>query len=718
MAAIGKIRSWGPVLVIILGVVLFFFIAEPFGDFIRSRSAASGQTVGEVLGERLSIQEYQTLVDEYQQVLKLQGRDNLGEDEMNSLRDYIWNNYVRNKIVEAESEKLGITVTDDELANILQEGSHPILQQIPLMSEFVNQNTRKFDLSQVTAYRQAIKQAAETNPQYAEQASMFEYAWRFAEKTLREQLLTNKYQALMAGCFLSNPVAAKAAFDAQNTESQILLAAMPYSSINDNDAEPTEDEIKAKYNEQKNAYKTYEETRDVKYVAYQVVASDADRAELMKVMQEARAKLMNDSLPVAEAIRAAQSQTAYLGLPVTRRGLPTDIAARVDSMKAGEVTEPFESRSDNTFNVVKLIARTTQADSIEFQAISLMDRTLEAGAKSADSIMQALNSGAPFDSIAKNYGQQAQKNWLTSAQYQSMQNIDADNKAYFSALLNAAKGEKKDLKLSRGHIVINVTDRRADVEKFDVAIVKRTINFSNETYTEAFNKFSQYVSENQTVAGLEEHAADYGFNVMTRTIDNAAHHIANIHGTHDALKWIFDEAKPGQVSQVYDRCGDNDYLVVVALDKINPAGYQSIDAVRDALKRQVMNDKKFATLAEKLKGVNSIAAAQQAGAKVDTVKFITFSSPVFVQAVGQPEPALSGAVAGTEKGQFSKNIVKGNGGAYLFQVLDRKTREGVSFDEAAQQRSLRQQSMQQALGLAFQELQNKAKVEDFRYRFF
>ena len=718
MAAIGKIRSWGPVLVIILGVVLFFFIAEPFGDFIRSRSAASGQTVGEVLGERLSIQEYQTLVDEYQQVLKLQGRDNLGEDEMNSLRDYIWNNYVRNKIVEAESEKLGITVTDDELANILQEGSHPILQQIPLMSEFVNQNTRKFDLSQVTAYRQAIKQAAETNPQYAEQASMFEYAWRFAEKTLREQLLTNKYQALMAGCFLSNPVAAKAAFDAQNTESQILLAAMPYSSINDNDAEPTEDEIKAKYNEQKNAYKTYEETRDVKYVAYQVVASDADRSELMKVMQEARAKLMNDSLPVAEAIRAAQSQTAYLGLPVTRRGLPTDIAARVDSMKAGEVTEPFESRSDNTFNVVKLIARTTQADSIEFQAISLMDRTLEAGAKSADSIMQALNSGAPFDSIAKNYGQQAQKNWLTSAQYQSMQNIDADNKAYFSALLNAAKGEKKDLKLSRGHIVINVTDRRADVEKFDVAIVKRTINFSNETYTEAFNKFSQYVSENQTVAGLEEHAADYGFNVMTRTIDNAAHHIANIHGTHDALKWIFDEAKPGQVSQVYDRCGDNDYLVVVALDKINPAGYQSIDAVRDALKRQVMNDKKFATLAEKLKGVNSIAAAQQAGAKVDTVKFITFSSPVFVQAVGQPEPALSGAVAGTEKGQFSKNIVKGNGGAYLFQVLDRKTREGVSFDEAAQQRSLRQQSMQQALGLAFQELQNKAKVEDFRYRFF
>lgn len=260
-------------------------------------------------------------------------------------------------------------------------------------------------------------------------------------------------------------------------------------------------------------------------------------------------------------------------------------------------------------------------------------------------------------------------------------------------------------------------DRRADVEKYDVAIIKRPINFSNDTYTEAFNKFSQYVSENQTAAGLEEHAADYGFEVKKRTMTNAEHNIANIHGTHDALKWLFDEAKAGQVSQVYDRCGDNDYLVVVALDKVNPAGYQPLETVEDALKQEVMNDKKFAILAEKLKGVTSIAGAQAVGAKVDTVKFITFNSPVFVQAVGQPESTLSGAVVATEKGQFSKNVVKGQAGAYLFQVLDRTTRD-IQYDEAAVQRGLRQTALQQALGLGFQVLENKAKVEDFRYRFF
>ena len=717
MAAIGKIRSWGPVLVIILGVVLFFFIAEPFGDFIRSRSAASGQTVGEVLGERLSIQEYQNLVDEYQQILKMQGRDNLGEDEMNSLRDYIWSNYVRNKLVEAEAEKLGITVTDEEMINVLQDGTNPVLQQIPLMSEFVNQNTGKFDLSQVNMYRQAVSQASSNSPQYAEQAAAFEYGWRFAEKTLRQMLLANKYQALLGGCMLSNPIQAKATFDGNNVESQILLAAMPYSSINDNEAEPTEAEIKAKYNEHKNSYKTDDETRDVKYVAYQVVASEADRAELMAQMMDAVAKLQSDSLTTAEVVRAAQSQTAYIGLPVKRMALSTDIAVRVDSMRPGQVTEPFENRSDNTLNVVKLVGRVMQADSVEFRVISIMDRPLDAAAKSGDSIMLAVKAGIPFDSIAKNYGQTPEKTWFTSANYQNQQNIDADTKAYFEALLNTPKGETKNLKLSRGNFIIQVTDRKADVEKYDVAIIKRPINFSNDTYTEAFNKFSQYVSENQTAAGLEEHAADYGFDVKKRTMTSAEHNIANIHGTHDALKWLFDEAKAGQVSQVYDRCGDNDYLVVVALDKVNPAGYQPLETVEDALKQEVMNDKKFAILAEKLNGVTSISAAQAAGAKVDTVKFITFNSPVFVQAVGQPESVLSGAVVGTEKGQFSKNVVKGKAGAYLFQVLDRTTRD-VQYDEAAVQRGIRQTALQQALGLGFQILQNKAKVEDFRYRFF
>ena len=96
---------------------------------------------------------------------------------------------------------------------------------------------------------------------------------------------------------------------------------------------------------------------------------------------------------------------------------------------------------------------------------------------------------------------------------------------------------------------------------------------------------------------------------------------------------------------------------------------------------------------------------------------ITFSAPVFVQAAGASEPALSGAVAAVKQGQFSPSVVKGNGAAYLFQVLAKKQREGVKFDEKQQMQQLRQQAMQ-AAGRYMSELYLKADVKDNRYLFF
>ncbi len=108
MAAIGKIRSWGPTLVVVIGLALFAFIAEEFFRSWQSTSNEQRQQVGEVLGEKVSVQEFQALVDEYQDVLKMtQGRDNLNEEELNSLKDQVWNTFVQNTLIQKEAEKLG-----------------------------------------------------------------------------------------------------------------------------------------------------------------------------------------------------------------------------------------------------------------------------------------------------------------------------------------------------------------------------------------------------------------------------------------------------------------------------------------------------------------------------------------------------------------------------------------------------------------------------------
>ena len=711
MAAIGKIRSWGPILVSVIGLALFAFIAEELFRSFQATQNEQRQQVGQVLDEKISVQDFQALVDEYQDVMKMQGRDNLSEEELNQVKDQVWNQFVSNTILGKEAKKLGLTVTDEELQNILREGTNPMLMQTP----FVNQQTGRFDVSALTKFLNDYNTAQTQNPQLYEQYQTIYKYWKFIEKQLRQQTLAQKYQGLLAGCLVSNPVSAKAAFADQNTESNILLASLAYNSVNDNDVKVEDADLKAKYNEQKEQYKQQVETRDIKYVSFQVLPSAADRAELMKTMQEAQKQLTDGAAP-AEVVRKAQSQVAYVGLPVTRAALSADVAARVDSMSVGETSAPFETRSDNTLNVVKLLAKSQQPDSIEFRMIQVGGATLEAARKTADSILTAIKAGAPFDTIARKYGQEGTKQWLTSAQYQNSSIIDAESKNYLNSILTTATGDLKNVELSQGNIVLQVTDRKHMVDKYDVAVVKHTIDFSKQTYSDAYNKFSQYVSENKTLEALEQNAAKFGFTVQERNdMANYEHNVAGLRATREAMKWIFD-AKAGEVSPLYE-CGNNDHLLVVALTKVHPTGYRDWESLKDVLTQEVMRDKKFEVLAKKFEGVKTLADAQKQGARLDTVPQITFSAPVFVQATGASEPALSGAVAVTEKGKMNAAPVKGNAGAYLFQVLSRQERQGAKFDDKTQEQQLRQQAMQ-AAGRFMQELYQKAEVKDNRYLFF
>jgi len=709
MAAIGKIRSWGPVLVSVIGLALFAFIAE---EMFRSCEASKNnerQQVGEVLGERINVQDFQALVDEYQQVIKMtQGRDNLSEDELNQVKDQVWNTFVSNKIVDDEAEKLGLTVTDEEMQNILREGTNPMLAQTP----FVNQQTGRFDVTQLQKFLNDYK--SNTNAQLAEQyKSIYDY-WQFIEKTLRQQTLTQKYQSLLAHCLLSNPVSAKLAVEARQQEKNILLAALPYGNVKDDEVKMSDADLKDKYNSEKEMFKQYVETRDIKYVDFQVQASDADRAELMKTLTDASQKLQSGAA-AAEVVRKAQSQTPYIGFPVTKSALPSDIAQRIDSMAVGQTTAPFETSMDNTLNVVKLISKQQLPDSIEYRMIAVVGDSPEAIQKRADSIYTALKAGAPFDSIAKKYGQKGDKQWLVSNQYQSQTTLDADTKTYLTTLNTMGAGEMKNLQFSQNNIIAQVTDRRSMVTKYDVAIIKHTIDFSKDTYSEAYNKFAQFVSENQTIQALEANAGKFGFKVSERpNMTNAEHNVAGIRATREAMKWIFD-AKPGDVSPLYE-CGSNDHLLVVALNKVNPIGYRDLDGVRDMLTAEVLSDKKFDMLKGKFDGVKSIADAQAKGAKVDTVKHITFGAPVFVQATGTSEPALAGAVASAKVGSFHAAPVKGKGGVFVFQVID-ETKPETAVDAKTVETQLKQQAMQ-AAGRFMQELYQKAGVVDKRYLFF
>ena len=713
MAALGKIRSKGVLLICIISLGLFAFIAEEAFRSCESSSNDARQQVGEVLGEKINVTEFQKLVDEYTEVIKMQqGQDNLNEDQLNQVKDMVWNTYVQTKLIENETKKLGLTVTDAELQNVLSEGTNPILMQTP----FFNQQTGRFDVNALKKFLAEYKAQGQANPQLAKQYDTIYKYWTFIEKTLRQQLLAQKYQGLFAHCFLSNKVEAQMAFNDQNQESQIQLAALSYSSIDDNKVQISDADLKAKYDEVKGRFKQYVESRDIKYVDVQVKASAADRAALQKEFA-GYSQALASATDASDVVRKSTSLVNYLGVPVSKDAYPYDIAQRLDSMAVGSTSKVFENNSDNTLNVIKLVSKQLLPDSVQYRQILVAGATAEESAKRADSIYNALKAGADFEVIAKKYGQTGEKTWLTTRQYQSAPSLDHNTKDYIMSLNTMSVNELKNVALSQGNLIVQVVDRKGMINKYVAAVVKKNVTFSKDTYSAAYNKFSSFVSANLTADAIVKNAAKAGFNVQERKdVTTAEHNLAGIRSTRDAMRWLFD-AKKGDVSPLYE-CGDNDHLLVVVLDNINNVGYRSLDdaQVKEYVKGEVLKDKKAEMLMAKLDGVKSVAAAKAKGANVSTVNQVTFAAPVFVPATGASEPALSGAVAATAKGKFCKLPVKGNAGVYVFEVTNKTQRPG-KFDAATEMQKLRQKEMQMA-GNFMNELYIKAKVVDNRYLFF
>lgn len=719
MTALGKIRSKGILLIIIIGLGLFAFIAEEAFRSCNGIKGQNSQQIGEVLGEKIYVQDFQKLLDEYQDAMKLTMRtDNLSEDQLNQLKDQVWQQLVSERVMKEDCRKLGLTVTEDELQNVLNDGTNQLLTQTP----FVNQQTGRFDVSILKQFIDAYRKAeASNNSQQLDQMRPAYNYWLFVEKNLRTQLLAQKYQSLLANCVLSNKVEAKMAFNEENEEAQIQLASIAYNTIKDADIKVTDEELKAKYEELKPAFRQQQETRDVKMVDVQVKASATDRAQLQKDMAGYQKQLAAAADPT-QVVSKSGSMIQYIGLPVSGKAFQQypDIASKIDSMAVG-TTGVVENTKDNTYNIVRILSRTELPDSVEFRQIQVGGKTLEAARASADSIQKALAAGGDFQAIAKRYGQDSTTTWFTGAMYEQASTMSQDNRAYIEALLNGAVGSTQNIELTQGNVVIQVLNRKAMKSKAVAAVIKKEIRFSDNTYSKAYNRFSQFVTQSQaSLADLQKHATKFGYTVQDlNDFATPSHTVGNVGGSgiRDAIKWIF-EAKEGQVSQLFEAGKENDHLLVLCMTKIHPQGYRPWDdaQVKEILKREVIRDKKAEMIMAKLKGVNSIAAAQAKGAKVSTVNQITFAAPAFIQATGAAEPALSGAVAATAQGKFCSAPVKGNAGVYVFQVVKKQMRP-AKYNEEQQIQMCRQRAMQY-MGNFMQDLVFGAGVVDNRYLFF
>lgn len=695
-------------------MALFCFVAGDLFKGCEGLMNQSKQQVGEVQGEALSIQDYNELVNDLTNYYDIVGQQSSGEDQQNRIKDEVWQTYVQNKLIQKECQELGIQVTDDEVAQILQSGANRMLQ-IPA---FMGQDGR-YDFAAVQQFLTSYQTMKEANQEIPDVYQKIYKYYLFAQRTIRDDLYTQKYQVLMSKALTANSVETKMYFDAQNQQNDVLVAAVPFTSIDDKEIEVSDAELKAKYEEHKEAYKQSVETRDLKYISVSVVPSDKDKAASLASLKESQNKLeaAADNESAGNVVRQAASLLTYSNILKSKDAFPAMIADVLDSTAVGQTVPATFDIATNCYYTFKVLEKTLQADSVLFRQIGVGTDDVAKTQEKADSILNAIVAGGDFKEIAKTYGQVGDSSWVATADYERS-SVDADNALFISSIYNTPAGTTKQVKLANGSIIIlQVLDTKNPITKYNVASVVKENRFSEETYSSEYNKFSSFLAANKTLESIEANAAKEGYQVLeSKDLVSSAHGIANIHGTRDALKWAFDEAEVGEVSPLYE-CGDNDHLLVAALTDVNPAGYRSVEKLNEALKQQVLADKKAEKILSQLKDTKSLSAVQAIkGASVDTLQAVTFNAAPYVMATGSQEPIVGALATKTAKGQVS-NAAKGVNGVFMVQVLDKKS-AGQKFDEKAEKANVSNTLMRYAINNVINTLYLKADVKDNRYKFF
>lgn len=715
MAAIQTIRKWGVALLVVIGLGLFAFIAEDFFRVFDTLFGEDKRHVGQVYSEKLAINDYQSLIDEYTEAVKfMRGESSLSDEEQNQLKDQVWQTFVNNGLIKHEADKLGLTVTDAELNTVISTGTNSMLMQTP----FVNKQTGRFDAAQLKQFLEQYSQM-QAKPDQVPQEYMEYYQrlykyWGFIEKTLRTSLLNDKYQALVGRGILSNPISAKLAYEGVASKSSAVIASIPYTSIPDNEVKVSDDDLNKLYAQYKEMFRQFNESRDIKYISVKVTASAADKAALEKEMN-GYAKELQGGGNISATVSQSSSLVPYSGLAISKEAFPRDIQSQIDSLSIGVVKGPYYNAYDNTQNILKLNAVSELPDSVEYRAINCANTSLDAAKATADSVVKAVAGGAKFEDVAKKYNQNVQNVWLAANQYEG-QNVDADNATFIRTVTTSAVNSIQKIELAQNVVVIQILKRQAMKKKYDLAIIKRTVDFSKDTYSKEYNKFSHFIASNSTFAKMEANAAKNGYTVQERKDQfSNEHFVANIPGTKDALRWLF-EAKEGDMSQLYE-CGDNDNMLIMYVTGTHKTGYRpaSDPEVKKALTQLALRDKKAEKLLAQLKGKNIQQALALPAASKDTLNDITYSTPAFIASTGGNEPILTGGIC---YGKVNKSYgpVKGNNGVYMFQVVNR-TSSNEKYNEKMYEQSVAESYLRN-VGQFTNDLYSKAKVKDRRYLYF
>ncbi len=696
MAVLEKIRvKFGVLITVLIAVALLSFIVDPSTLETTISFFSSKYDVGKVDGKKIGYQEFQEDVDRLTDIYTMtSGTQSLSAEAMEAVNETAWQNIINNSFIIPQIKKAGIVVGNDEVVDLTRGVEiSPVLANDPA---FIDPATGVFSREQLMDFIHAIPTDA---------SGRLAAYWQFLEENIINTQYFTKYNSLISNSDILTPVELRRAIEENNTTSDIELVMVPVGFARDTTITVSQSEIKKFYEDNKKNYKQ-NASRDVEFVAYEVVPSEADIAAAKAEIDE-----------YFEEFKAATNLKSYLALnsdtPLSnyyyKKGELSSLP-KIDEFafsKNPTVLPVFQE--GNTFYAARVADVKTMPDSVYVRHILLPVTETER----ADSIARVAKVNN-FTVLAAQYSLDKNPNvenpgdlgWMTQrAMIPGMEGV-----------LDMKAGQVKTMNTQYGVHVVMVTKTTAPMKKVQLAILSKEALTSDATNQYFYSLANDLASRSEgniekfnAIVAEEDLAVVPANNVL-----ESAKKLSRYEDVKEVIRWIYDDkTKAGDVSPIISV--NNQIHFVVAVKEIREEGYTPLEKVSRNIEFNLLSkkraEKKAAEVAAKIEGLTDMEAIAAAlGQNVSKRNDLAFGA----MTTRANEPALIGAVAATEVGEIGGPVI-GNAGIYVFKVTDREVGAFYTEDDAKIRAAQLENYQINSLPQIFNE---RGDVKDNRARFY
>ena len=639
MAVLEKIRSKSVLLLVIIGAALIAFI---IGDFFTSGRTffGTGTTVAKAGNQKIDIQEFQTRMEQANQQYQQSGQ----KIDHAVLQQNVLNSMLAEKLFREELNKLGLKVTDKELSDMMLGANSAYMDQMVQQQFGVANAATLYDMAFNPA-KYGLDQAA---------SAQLQQLWMGLESQMEQQLLEQKFMALLAGTITANELDAQAIYNDGLATSNVVYVTKDYSTLSDNDYPVSSEDIHKEWEKNKKRYAINEQLRRVNYINVPIEPSQEDIQAGEKQVEDAIVAL--NTKPDTEGV--VDNNMFVVNRQKTTKAAITDnrLKSFVDTTAIGKAA--LISRAGvYDFTLGKLIAKTQEPDSINVDVIAIADTRA-----AADSIVAALNAGT-----------------LTLAELDGRENMSAPQIGQQFYLLDMTPNFKEtfvkapvgeffiaDTTMVDNYTIAKVNKRNAPVDVYDVAVVTYTIEPSNATINKLRADLQNFINENATAEEFLNNAAPK-YQALNSLVSASTPQLANIPDTRNTINWAMSEKK-GKVSPIFGDETTGQFIVVALQDIYDD--YMPVNEPQTliALTNKVRNDKKAAALIEQYQGkANDIAGySKLMESQVDTTNVNFLQPSYYFPQIGGADVVANIAVA--KPGQVVGPL-QGLNGVVVFDVI-------------------------------------------------